>query len=307
MNSRQLEYVLAVSETMSFSEAAKQLYVSQPSLSQYVKKVEAEIGAEIFVRTTPLKLTYEGEIFVRYAKTVLNEEKQLALEMADINENRGGELKIGAGPLNSSVILPSILSPIINQYPGIQINITEAGETELMELLETGEVDIVLTVMSVQSSDARVVEEVAREQYVLVVPIALDVSTREYPNKTMKSPEELPTIPISEYKELPYIMQRQSMPANIIFEDLCRSNGFMPQTKVICKNVNTAVQLAKRGIGACFIPFSVVTELPQKYFHCYRIEGNKADRVIKTVYRKSMKLTIIQQDVLARIRNFYQA
>lgn len=305
MNSRQLEYVLTVSETLSFSEAAKQLYVSQPSLSQYIKKVEAEIGADIFVRTTPLKLTYEGEIFVRYAKTVLEEEKQLALEMADISENRSGEIKIGAGPLNSSVVLPSILDNIISRYPNLKIIITEAGETELVELLDTGEVDIVLTVMNLQPSETQVVEEVAREQYVLVVPTSLDPYVGEYKVKEIKSSEDLPVININECRNLPYIMQNQSMPAHIIFEDLCRNNGFVPQTKVTCKNINTAVQLAKKGIGACFIPFSVVAELPRKYFHCYRVEGNGAGRIVKTIYRKSMRLTKMQEDLLAEIRNFY--
>ena len=58
MNTRQMQYVIAVAETRSFSEAAAKLMISQPSLSQYISKLEEEIGAQIFERTVPLKITY---------------------------------------------------------------------------------------------------------------------------------------------------------------------------------------------------------------------------------------------------------
>ena len=71
MNTRQLQYILMIASTGSFSEAAKRLYVSQPSLSQYVHKLETELGVNLFERTNPLRLTYAGEVYVEAAKGIL--------------------------------------------------------------------------------------------------------------------------------------------------------------------------------------------------------------------------------------------
>ena len=306
MNSRQLEYVLAVSETMSFSKAAKKLYVSQPSLSQYIKKVESEIGADIFVRTTPLKLTYVGEIFVKYANAIMNEEKKLETEMADISNNKLGKIRIGAGPVNSALGLPYVIERFSKEYPDISVVIEESGETELLGLLDSGEVDIVLTVMNPPVSDMRIVEEVEREQYVLVVPSSLDTKNSEYMKEKKENKRDLPLIDINECRHLPYIMQDQAMPAYIIFEELCRKRGFMPKTKVVCKNVNTAIQLAGRGIGACFVPSSITGELPQDKLHSYNVIGSETGRVIKIIYRKSMNLSQIHERFIEAIRMFYK-
>lgn len=300
MNTRQLEYIVAISETLSFSETAKQLYVSQPSLSQYVKKVEAEIGADIFIRTTPLKLTYQGEIFVRYAKKVLEEEKRLKLNLADILDNKEGVITIGTGPLNAALVIPEITDEFLKRYPDIKVNVSESAESDLLDLLDNGTVDILLTVMNPQILDNYVVEEVAREHYVLAVPPKLDRKADEY----VCINDELPIININECRYLSYIMQTNLMPAHIIFENLCRKEGFSPQTKVTCKNINTAIHFAGMGIGACFIPSSVLPSLKDE-LNCYRLEGDDANRVIKIIYRKSMNLTVIQNEYIKTIRAFY--
>ncbi len=305
MNSRQLEYIVMVSEVMSFSEAAKQLYVSQPSLSQYVKKVEEEIGADIFVRTTPLKLTYEGEIFVRFAKKVLEEERMLQTEMNDIRDNKIGQIQIGAGPLNSTLVLPRIIEKYMESHPNTEIQISESAESDLMELLDSGKVDFLISVIQPAIKDAYIVEEVFREQYVLAVPENLDSFLSKEKQNSITKQKDLPTIHIRACKQLPYILQTSSMPAHAIFEGLCRREGFIPNCKLTCKNINTAIHLAQRGVGACFIPSSVSKEV-SNYLNCYRLEGNEENRVINIIYRKSMKLSQIQKDFMEAIRAFYR-
>lgn len=306
MNTRQLEYIKAVADTMSFSEAAKALYVSQPSLSQYVKKVEDEIGTEIFVRTTPLKLTYQGEIFLRFAKKVLAEEKELNLFMEDISVNKIGSVRVGAGPLNSSVVLPKITCDFLKDYSNVKVNISEAVESELIECLDRGEVDLILTVMTPQIPDNYIMEEVAREQYVLAVPQTLDKRNDLYSYKrdAELGIDGLPLINIKECRDLPYIMQTSQMPAHNIFEALCRSEGFLPSEKITVKNINTAIQMANEGLGACFIPSSVMNALDDR-INCYRLEGNSANRVIKIIYRRSMIPSGVQQAFMEAIREYY--
>lgn len=305
MNSRQLEYVVVVSETLSFSEAAKQLYISQPSLSQYIKKVEKEIGAEIFTRTTPLRLTYEGEVFVRYAKMVLDEEKHLETIMSDISNNELGALKIGAGPLNSATVLPNVLDKFSVEYPNIEIILSESIETDLIKQLESGEVDILLTVINPKNEEGFIIEEVSREQYILAVPKVIDVNDKEYKKLLKKNDNEMPVINILKCRDLPYIMQSQFMPAHILFEDLCRKNGFVPYSRFTCKNINTAIGLAGKGLGACIIPSSIVDEIPAQ-FNYYKIEENYSKRIINIIYRRGMKLTKIHNAFINEIKKYYK-
>lgn len=306
MNIRQLEYVVAVYDTLSFSEAAKQLYVSQPSLSQYVKKIEKEIGTEIFMRTTPLKPTYQGEIFVRYAKHVLEEQRQFEIMMNDIAENKAGSIELGAGPLNSSTVVPRLTEAFIREYPEVEINICEEKEEGLIELLDSGEVDIILTVMDPPVDSNYVIEEVAREQYILAIPEQLDpFHTPCGKRKDWKS-TDIPPIDIKACREIPYIMQTNMMPAHIIFENLCRGQGFIPKSKVICKNVNTAVAFARTGVGACFVPFSIVNEV-REGLNYYKIAGNEENRIIRVIYRKSMALSRIQEAYVEKVREYFSA
>lgn len=305
MNTRQLEYIVAVSDTLSFSEAAKRLFVSQPSLSQYVKKVEEEIGNEIFIRTTPLKLTYQGEIFVRYAKKVLEEEKHFRAAMKDISDNEAGIITVGAGPLNSALILPDIIKDYSEAFPNIEVNVLEYAESDLINALDLGEVDILLTVMTPQIADNYIIEEVKCEQYILAIPEKLDPNAATYVKSEKTDTESFPVINIKECKNLPYIMQTSMMPAHSIFENLCRREGFSPYSKINCKNINTAIHLAMVGLGACFIPSSVALGISGD-LNFYRLEGNEANRIIKIVCRKSFKPSIIQEAFLDSIRDYYR-
>ncbi len=98
MNSRQLQYVTTVAETGSISAAAQKLYISQPSLSQYIQKIEGELGIELFERTSPLRLTTAGKVYVETAKNILLEQSELEKVIGDIKDYKYGSLTIGTTP-----------------------------------------------------------------------------------------------------------------------------------------------------------------------------------------------------------------
>ena len=106
MTSQQIEYVLAVAEQRSFSKAAQKLYVTQPSLSQYVMNIEKQLGVQLFDRSTsPIRLTQAGEAFVRSAEQIKVIEDNLMNELSDIAEIKSGSLKIGASTFRASCLL----------------------------------------------------------------------------------------------------------------------------------------------------------------------------------------------------------
>ena len=96
MELRQFTYVNQVAECGSFTKAAAKLFISQPALSNYISKVEEDLGVKLFDRSaTPLKLTYAGEQYLKRAKVILGQMEDMNRELRDITHNMAGRLRIG--------------------------------------------------------------------------------------------------------------------------------------------------------------------------------------------------------------------
>ena len=103
MELRQLRYMLAVAEEKSFSQAAKKLYIAQPHLSQYIQKLETQLGVKLFDRSrTPLTLTLAGEQFAQKARQILRLNNNLLQQMKDYTEEKNGRLVLGISPVRSA-------------------------------------------------------------------------------------------------------------------------------------------------------------------------------------------------------------
>ena len=169
MNSRQLQYVITLAETKSFSEAAEKLMVSQPSLSQLISKLEDEIGVQLFERTVPLTITYAGEVYVNTAKKILSEEAEMQDTMAYLRGDNAGKLKIATGYLNAVAVLPELIAGFQRSHPNVQIEIFEDIEPNLKPLVDSGKVDLVLATSQFDSAGYEKVL-IGEEQYLFAIP-----------------------------------------------------------------------------------------------------------------------------------------
>ena len=130
MDYKQYDYILTVAEEKSISKAAKKLFISQPSLSQYINRIEKHLGVNLFDRsTTPLELTYEGELFIETALKIKQLNEQLKKKFDDITELKSGRLNIGLTPSKANNPLPIILPCFKKNYPNIELIITEASSS----------------------------------------------------------------------------------------------------------------------------------------------------------------------------------
>ena len=99
MNDKQLQYVLAIREYGGISQAAKKLFISQPSLSQYIHNLEKQLGTILFDRnSSPIELTNAGRIYVDCAEKILDSYKQMEQKLSDIRDLPHGHVTIGASP-----------------------------------------------------------------------------------------------------------------------------------------------------------------------------------------------------------------
>lgn len=140
-----IEYIYEVYKERSFSKAASNLYISQPSLSGTIKRVEDEIGYEIFDRSTkPIGLTEIGYEYIKTIEKILELENNFNEFINDVDALKAGRVSVGGTHQYTSYLLPPIISSFIKKYPNIEVNIVEAKSSNLMKYLNDGTIDIAI-------------------------------------------------------------------------------------------------------------------------------------------------------------------
>ena len=142
MTITQLKYVLAVSEHQNFTKAAEKCFVTQPTLSMQIQKLEDQLDIQIFDRSKkPIELTEVGRKIVNQAKNIVNE----ADRITDIVDQQkgfiGGEFKLGIIPTVMPTLLPMFLKSFIKRYPKIRLKIEELNTEEIMQRINDGHLD----------------------------------------------------------------------------------------------------------------------------------------------------------------------
>jgi LysR family hydrogen peroxide-inducible transcriptional activator len=142
MTITQLKYVLAVAEHQNFTKAAEKCFVTQPTLSMQIQKLEDQLAIQIFDRSKkPIELTEVGRKIVNQAKNIVNE----ADRITDIVDQQkgfiGGEFKLGIIPTVMPTLLPMFLKSFIKRYPKIKLKIEELNTDEIIQRINDGHLD----------------------------------------------------------------------------------------------------------------------------------------------------------------------
>lgn len=145
MNLRDLRYLTAVAEHRHFGRAAEACFVSQPTLSTQLKKLEETLSVTLIERTNrQVMLTPVGEQIVAQSERILREVKQLELIAERYKDPLGGEFRLGIIPTVAPYLLPKILEPIRQAFPNLQVHLTEGQTVTVSALLRSGDLDAVI-------------------------------------------------------------------------------------------------------------------------------------------------------------------
>ncbi|MGL6201501.1 MAG: LysR family transcriptional regulator [Lachnospiraceae bacterium] len=278
MEFKQYHYVLKVVELQSITKAANALYISQPSLSHYIAKVENELGAQIFNRTTsPISLTQAGQAYVKTAQEVLNLDRQLQEEISDISSNKKGKIVLGIPSARASFMLPPILKEFWRRYPGIHIETIEENSTHLSEYVLQGKADIAIIPM-IMSESVLEVDVIYEEELLLVAndKIMNDIHC-------MKSG----IIDIKQIEELPFILLRKKQGLRRAVDIYFSQLGIKPNIIFETSSNETAYRMAALSMGATIVPqiiekMSSYEPKPNKY----SITSRGLRWYIAAIYRK---------------------
>ncbi len=250
MNTRQLQYALALYESLNFSAVAEKLGISQPALSKQIHNLENELGVKLFDRNTvPLTVTAAGEHFFREAQKLLYKEDQLLRSMEDFKSGKRGRLVIGISPFRCLYLIPDIMQKIKEKYPDVQIVLHEIGSDTLRKEAAEGKYDFAIVNLPVD------------ESVLDVTPICTDTMVLAVPKKLADFLPDVSHIDFDACKELPFIVVGQTQELRRLFEKSCAAANFTPNITMEVVGVSTAWAMCRAGIGATLLPLQFVEHM----------------------------------------------
>ena len=169
MNEKHMQYVLTVLKEGSFTNAAKKLYVSQPSLSQIIKTAESNLGAPIFNRSTdPITLTPAGQLYVEAARQVTTISTNLVKQVEELSNEEFGKIRLGISVQRGMELLPELYPRFKKRFPHVEIELHEQGSATMEKSVLEGEVGIALLTTFPKHADLYY-DLIQEEQLVLIV------------------------------------------------------------------------------------------------------------------------------------------
>jgi len=284
MTITQLQYVLAVAEHKNFTLAAEKCFVTQPTLSMQIQKIEEELNILIFDRSKkPIQLTAIGQKIVEQAKNIVNE----AGKIKDIVEFQkgfiGGEFRLGIIPTIMPTLLPMFLNNFIKKYPKIKLIIEELNTNEIITRLKNGHLDAAIAATPLE--DEKIKEIVLYyEPFVAYIPENFAIS--------QKTEIEVSDLNIEDIL--------------LLQDGHCFRDGILN----LCKNQNptsrnsfqlesgsfeTLIKLADEGLGTTLLPYLHTLDLNEKdKLKLRQFKEPKPAREVSLIYPKSeLKIHII--------------
>ena len=231
-----------VATTLSFSEAAGQLYISQSAVSQSIKTLEKKLNQTLFIRSTKkVQLTPEGEILLRHVEPAMNLIKRGEAHLLDASSG-GGQLRIGASDTICRYFLVPYLEKFHKAFPGAHIKVTNATSIKCVELLDTNQVDlIVINAPNAYLGNLSTVKKIQTFKDVFVANEAF----AELKGKKLS---------LKDLLEYPILMLERKSTTSEFLHSLFQQHqlDLVPEIE-LCSN-DLLLDLAEIGLGIAFVP-----------------------------------------------------
>jgi len=278
MNLRDLQYLIAVAETGHFGKAAKRCFVSQPTLSSQIKKLEDKLGVKVFERTNrSVNITPVGEKIVAHARKSIEQAEAIEQIARAHRDPLAGVLRVGAIPTLSPYLTPLILAPLIKDYPQLELVLTEETTSTLEERLRNHDIDVALLATPMKE-EGLVEHQLFDEPFWLIHPKNHPLYTKEEITR-----DDLADLDILLLSEM-HCLSKQVMKVCRLKE---RREGIMESLGAF--TLETLVQLVAAGYGCTLVPALSVHGgwMIASGVIARQLDVPEAKRRIRMVYRKS--------------------
>lgn len=284
MTITQLKYVLAVAEYQNFTIASQNCFVTQPTLSMQIQKLEEELGILIFNRKKkPIQLTPIGEKIILQAKVIVDESNRLQDVVDQQKGYVGGEFKLGIIPTIMPTLLPMFLSVFNKNYPKVKLKIEELTTEEIIKKLTEGHLDAAIAATPLENN-LLIEKPLYYEPFIGFIPDNHPLS-----HKTTLNPEDL------DIDTILLLEDGHCFKESVL--NICKSSSKKENQQFILESgsFDTLIKLSKEGLGMTLLPYlhTLDLQVDKKYLRPF----NKPEpaREVSLIYHKAqLKIQLIE-------------
>ena len=285
MTITQLHYVLAVAEHQNFTRAAEKVFVTQPTLSMQIQKLEEELDIQIFDRTKkPIELTETGKKIVQQARNIVNESDRIKDIVDQQKGFIGGLFRLGVIPTVMPTLLPMFLNNFIKKYPKVRLKIEELHTEAMLEKLKEGHLDA--GIAATPLLDDRIKEQVLfYEPFVGYIP----QGHRLHANEKIQAGD-------LEVDDMLLLEDGHCFKDNIL--NICKTSKAMEDERFQLEtgSFETMIKLANEGLGMTLLPYLHTLEIRERDRGNLKMFTEPVPaREVSLIYNKSeLKMQIIE-------------
>lgn len=249
----EIRYLLTIREYQNISRAAQELFVAQPSLSQMILEVEAELGQPVFLRGKDgARETEFGRELLLRLERIQQGLQEIYAEMEEFQQMRRGRITFGI-PMNlGTYLIPLLLPSFAEAYPGIQVNIRENNTSELEKLLMDKKIDFCI-MHDPGRQESLEYTEFSDDPFYLVVP-------GRWKGKLDFSPDSVLTAEdLEKLADIPFVMVANRQKLRLVADQILSHAGIKPRIRCTTRSMETAKRLVAAGMGVTFLPGSYMT------------------------------------------------
>src|SRR6266571_5488757 len=259
---RHLRYFLAVAGAGSFSRAADRLGISQPSVSQQMRDLEAGLRVSLFQRRGKrILLTSAGLIFQEHARVLLRGLENLLQELSSEPGQLRGALHLGVVPILNVALAPHLLGPFAAAHPGISLTVEEISSTEIETALEEGRMDVGLGFVTRHSPNL-LYERLCTDEFALIVPTKHPWARRRIVDFSELHQQRLLQLPDS------FVMRRMT-------DEICRRHQVRPRTVAEINAIETLLRSLAPLEAAVLMPKIALRGREGLKLKAIRLHGKK--------------------------------
>lgn len=285
MDIRQLEYFVEVAKQLSFTKAAATLHVSQPSISKAIQNFESELGVPLFYRSSKqLELTDAGQAVLVNAQQVLASFHNLRSELTDLMNLQKGQIRIGIPPIVGAEFFSRLISYYKEQYPYIEIQLTEVGTKRIRQYIEVGQLDIGLVC---STSTYEQLETI----HFLKDPLQLIVH-QDHP-LAIKN-----VIELSQLRDESFIIYRKDF---ILYDKIieeCSKYGFFPN--IVCETTqkDLFIEMVQAKVGIALLPQKIAEKIPYSSIKCIPFREETIHLELGITWKKNKYLSFAVREFI---------
>lgn len=271
MLARHIRYFQAVAEHLSFTKAAAALHVSQPALSQLVKQLEEELGAQLFDRTgRTTRLTDAGEAYLQYVHRAAQELREATRAIHDVSDLSRGALRLAVTPTFTTYLVGPLVEAFHARYPDITLNVREISQENIEEMLLAGELDVGIAFGGGHRTDIDATP-------LLDETLALVVSTR-HPLANVQS------VGLQTLNAESLVLLSKEFATREQIDSYCRKHGIHPRVLMEADALGAVIEIVRRTPLSTLLPEK--TALAQDNLVAIALEPERLTRTAVLMRRR---------------------